>query len=182
MTSICERYKKEIVPELKKELKLKNDFEVPKVKKVVVNVGVGKFLKDSNQIADVTKTLENITGQKPLVTKAKQSIAGFKIREGLEVGLKVTLRGKRMWYFIEKLVGAALPRVRDFHGIKISSVDGNGNLNIGIKEHLIFPEILPEQVKNIFGLEVTIVTDAKKTENGMALFRKMKFPFEIKNK
>lgn len=182
MISLCEKYTKEIVAEMKKEFNLKNAFEVPKIKKVVVNVGVGKFLKDSNQIADVTKTLEMITGQKPQVTKARQSIAGFKIREGLEVGLKVTLRGKRMWNFIEKLVGASLPRVRDFHGIKISSVDENGNLNIGIKEHLIFPEILPEQVKNIFGLEVTIVTDAKNKKMGMELFKKMKFPFEIKNK
>lgn len=182
MNSIYEKYKKEIVPEIKKEMKLKNDFEVPKIKKVVVNIGIGKFLKDSNQVVDITKTLENITGQKPLVTKARLSIAGFKIREGLEVGLKVTLRGKRMWDFIEKLVGAALPRVRDFHGLKLKSVDGNGNLNIGIKEHLIFPEILPEQVKNIFGLEVTIVTDAKSKEMGEKLFKMMKFPFEIKSK
>ena len=182
MISICEKYKKEIILEMKKEFKLKNDFEVPKIKKVVVNVGMGKFLKDSNQVADIAKTLENITGQKPLVTKAKQSIAGFKIREGLEIGQKITLRGKRMWDFIEKLVGAALPRVRDFHGIKVSSVDENGNLNIGIKEHLIFPEILPEQVKNIFGLEVTIVTDAKNREMGITLFKMMKFPFEIKSK
>lgn len=180
MSSIYEKYKKEIVPAIKKEFKLKNDFEVPQIKKIVVNVGVGKFLKDSNQVKDVLKTLEIITGQKPLITKAKQSIAGFKIREGLEVGQKVTLRGKRMWSFIDKLVNASLPRVRDFHGLKLSVVDEGGNLNLGIKEHLIFPEILPEQVKNIFSLEITIVTNIKNKEMGRTLYKMMKFPFEVK--
>ncbi|HRY82655.1 MAG TPA: 50S ribosomal protein L5 [Candidatus Moranbacteria bacterium] len=180
MNSIREKYKKEVVPQMKKEFNLSNDLEVPRIKKVVVNVGVGKFLKDSNQIEDIAKSISTITGQKPLSTKSKKSIAGFKIREGLEVGMKVTLRGERMWNFVEKLVQAALPRVKDFHGLKDSAVDASGNLNIGIKEHLIFPEILPEEVKNIFSLEVTIVTDAHDRAKGLTLFKLLGFPMEVK--
>lgn len=180
MSSIREKYNKEIVAQMKKKFNLSNDFEVPKIKKVVVNVGVGKFLKDSAQVEDISKTLTTITGQKPLATKSRKSIAGFKIREGLEVGLKVTLRGKRMWSFIEKLAKATLPRVRDFHGLKLSAVDAGGNLNIGIKEQIIFPEILPEEVKNIFSLEVTIVTDAHDKAKGLELFKLLGFPMEIK--
>lgn len=181
MASIREKYNKEVVEKMKKELNLSNDFEVPKIKKVVVNIGIGKFLKDSAQVEDITKTLAVITGQKPLPTKAKKSIAGFKTREGLEIGMKVTLRGYRMWSFIERLVRAALPRVKDFHGLKESAVDASGNLNIGIKEQLIFPEILPEQVKNTFSLEVTVVTDAQNREKGLALVKLLGFPMEIKN-
>jgi large subunit ribosomal protein L5 len=180
MISIREKYKKEIIEKMKKEFNLSNALEVPKIMKVVVNAGVGKFLKDSNQIEDISKTIATITGQKPLSTKSKKSIAGFKIREGLEVGMKVTLRGRRMWDFIEKLVNAALPRVKDFHGLKDSAVDASGNLNIGIKEQLIFPEILPEEVKNIFSLEVTVVTDARDKKKGLALFKLLGFPIETK--
>lgn len=177
--SIREKYNKEVIAELKKEFKLKNNFEVPQIKKVIVNVGIGKFIKDSNQVKDIEDSVGVITGQKPLLTKSRKSIAGFKIREGLEVGTKVTLRGKRMWDFVERLVSAAIPRVRDFQGIKESSVDESGNLNIGIKEHLIFPEIAPEYVKNVFSLQVTVVTDAKNKGKGLALFRKLGFPIEV---
>jgi large subunit ribosomal protein L5 len=179
MPGIKEKYKKVVVAEMKKQFELVNDLEVPKIKKVVVNVGIGKFLKDSAQVEDIVKSMAMITGQKPQMTQSRKSIAGFKIREGLEVGVKTTLRGKRMWDFIERLVGAAMPRVRDFHGIKASAVDKGGNLNIGIKEHLIFPEIFPEQVKNIFSLEVTLVTDAKNKEKGAALFKLLGFPMEV---
>ncbi|OGI29486.1 MAG: 50S ribosomal protein L5 [Candidatus Moranbacteria bacterium RIFOXYA12_FULL_44_15] len=180
MVSIREKYKKEVVAEMKKKLGFKNDSEAPKIEKVVVNVGIGKFIKDSGMVSDILESLKTIVGQKPLMTKSKKSIAGFKIREGLEVGMKATLRGKRMWDFIEKLVSSAIPRIRDFQGIKESSVDSSGNLNLGIKEHLIFPEILPEQVKNIFSLEVNITTSAKNREEGMALFRALGFPIEKK--
>lgn len=180
MISIKEKYNKEAVPEMKKRFELANDLEVPKIVKVVVNVGVGKYLKDGNAISEISNSLSQITGQKPIVTKARQSISGFKIREGLEVGMKVTLRGQRKWDFIEKLVGAAMPRVRDFRGIKESSVDSRGNLNIGIREHLIFPEIVPEQVKNIFSFQITVTTDAGDREKGMALFRILGFPIENK--
>jgi large subunit ribosomal protein L5 len=176
MTSIKEQYNKEVISEMKKKFGFKNSMQVPKIEKVVVNVGIGKFLKDANIVKDVTATVTEITGQKPLVTRARKSIAGFKIREGLEVGLKVTLRGRRMWDFLDRLVGAAIPRIRDFQGIKESSVDTNGNLNIGIKEHVIFPEILPENVKNMISLQVTVTTGAKDRETGMELFRILKFP------
>lgn len=181
MQSIREKYNKVAIAEMKKQFKLKNVFEVPRIEKVVVNIGIGKFLNDSAKVADIFKSLEVITAQKPLKTKARKSIAGFKTREGLEVGMKVTLRGRRMWDFIERTVGAALPRVKDFHGIKLSSVDADGNLNIGIKEHLIFPEILPEQVKNIFPFQITIATTAKNREEGLTLFRLLGFPLETKN-
>lgn len=180
MTSIQEKFNKQAIPEMKKEFNLRNDFEVPKIEKVVINIGVGKFLKDSAQVEDIAESAGTISGQKMVRTKSKKSIAGFKIREGLEVGMKATLRGKRMWDFIDKLVGAALPRVRDFRGIKESAVDGSGNLNIGIKEHLIFPEILPEKVKNVFGMEINIVTNAKNRVKGLKLFKLLGFPIEIK--
>lgn len=181
MTSIREKYNKKAVPEIKNQFQLKNDFEVPRIEKVVINCGVGKFLNDSAQTAEVAKSLANFSGQKPVMVKARKSIAGFKIREGQEVGMKVTLRGKRKWDFLEKLVGAALPRIKDFHGINLSAVDDGGNLNIGIKEHLIFPEILPEQVKNIFSLQVTVVTDQKSKEKSLALFKALGFPIKITN-
>ena len=176
MSILREKYNTEVIAEMKQKFGLKNALQVPKIEKVIVNIGIGKFIKDANLVKDVTATITSITGQKPLTTKARQSIAGFKIREGLEVGLKVTLRGRRMWDFLDRLVGAAIPRIRDFQGIKESSVDGSGNLNIGIKEHVIFPEILPENVKNMASLQVTVVTDARSREKGMELFRLLKFP------
>jgi len=175
-TGFKEKYNTEVVPEMKKKFGLKNNLQVPRIEKVVVNVGIGKFIKDSNQVKDVVTTITEITGQKPLMTKARLSIAGFKIREGLEVGMKVTLRGKRMWDFLERFVGAAIPRIRDFQGIKESAVDGSGNFNFGIKEHVIFPEILPEHVKHMVSFQVTIATNARNRENGLELFRMLKFP------
>jgi len=178
--NIKEKYKKEVMAKMKDQFSLSNDLEVPRIEKTVVNVGIGKFIKDSNMVSDIEESIRTITGQKPVMKKAKKSIAGFKIREGLEVGISVTLRGRRKWDFLEKLVAAALPRVRDFHGIKESSVDKNGNLNIGIKEHMIFPEIMPEKVKNVFSFQVTVVTNAGDREKGMALFRMLGFPIENK--
>ena len=155
MMKLKEKYNKEVIPEMKKKFGLDNVFQVPKIKKVVINAGIGKFLKDSNQVKDVVETMRVITGQKPLMTKARLSIAGFKLREGQEVGMKITLRGRRMWDFLDRLISASIPRVRDFQGIKLSAVDADGNLNIGIKEHMIFPEISPENVKNTVGFQVT---------------------------
>lgn len=181
MMTIREKYNQEAIPEMKKKFQLKNDLSLPKIKKVVVNVGIGKFLKDASLVKEITESIAVITGQKPLLTKAKKSIAGFKIREGLEVGAKVTLRKRRMWDFLDRLILSAIPRVRDFRGIKKTSVDESGNLNIGIKEHLIFPEILPEQVKNIFGFQITVVTDAGSKEKGKELFARLGFPIEKEN-
>jgi large subunit ribosomal protein L5 len=180
MISIREKYNKIIVAQIRKELGLKNDFEVPKIEKVVVNTGIGKFLKDSNQVKEIVDSVSQITGQKPVMTKAKKSISGFKTREGLEIGIAVNLRGKRMWDFIEVLIGASISRIRDFQGIKETSIDQAGNLNIGIKEHLIFPQILPERVKNVFSLQVSIVTNAKDRKKGMVLFKALGFPIENK--
>ena len=134
-----EKYNKEAKTSLKEKLELKNVFQAPKIEKVVVNTGIGKFIKDSGQISEVADSLEKITGQKPAKTKARLSIAGFKIRQGQEVGIKVTLRGKRMWDLLNRLIQAAIPRTRDFQGIKRSAIDKNGNLSLGIKEQAIFP-------------------------------------------
>ena len=178
--TIREKYNKEVVSKMKEKFGLGNDFEVPRITKVVINAGVGKFLKDNNAIEEVRQTITAISGQKPVSAQSKKSIAGFKIREGLEVGIKVTLRGQRMWDFLDRLVGASLPRVRDFRGIKESSVDNNGNLNIGIKEQLIFPEIAPEHVKNTFSFQVNVTTNSGDREKGLALFRLLGFPIEVK--
>jgi large subunit ribosomal protein L5 len=180
MEKIREKYYKHVRPEMKKEFGLKNDLEVPTVIRVVVNTGVGKYIKDNAAMEEISKALTSITGQKAVMVKTRKSIAGFKTRAGLEVGIKVTLRGPFMWSFLEKLVSTALPRVRDFRGIKLTALDSRGNLNIGIKEHTIFPEIIPEQVKNTFSLQVNITTNAKNAELGMALFRHLGFPIESK--
>jgi large subunit ribosomal protein L5 len=174
--SIKEKYSKEAIATMKEKFAFKNALQVPRIQKVVVNAGIGKFIKDSNMIKDIVESMQVIAGQKVVLTKSKKSIAGFKIREGLEVGVRVTLRGKRMWQFLDRLVGVAIPRIKDFQGIKNSSVDANGNLNIGIKEHVIFPEILAENVKNIFSLQVVVTTNAKNREEGLELFRVLGFP------
>ena len=164
---------------MKKKFGLKNNLQVPVIEKVVVNAGIGKYIKDANMVKEAVQAIESITGQKPVLTKSRKSIAGFKIREGLEVGVKVTLRGRRKWDFVDRLVGASIPRIRDFQGIKETAVDESGNLNIGIKEHTVFPEILPENVKNIMSLQVNVVTTAKNKEEGMELFRLLGFPIKF---
>jgi large subunit ribosomal protein L5 len=150
------------------------------LQKVVLNVGVGKGLKDEKYTDAVESTLSRITGQKPVKTKSKKSIAAFKIREGNTVGLKVTLRGRRMYDFIEKLVNVSLPRVRDFQGLKINSFDGQGNYTLGIKEHIIFPEIKADEVENLHGLEIVIVTTANSDELAKKLLIALHFPFNKK--
>jgi large subunit ribosomal protein L5 len=151
---------------------------VPKIVKVVINCGLGKYIKEKEATDEVYENLKIISGQKPVLTKAKKSISGFKIREGQEVGVKATLRGERMWHFLERLVGSALPRIRDFRGIEIRNFDSRGNLNLAVKEHIVFPEIAAENVKQIFSFQVTFVTTAKKTEEGVELFRMLGFPIK----
>ena len=165
---------------LKNELKLKSIEEVPRITKVSVNVGVGMAVKDSNYLEKVATDLILITGQKPAIRKARKSIAGFKLREGMPIGLSVTLRGKRMYDFINKLVNIALPRVRDFQGISIKSFDGKGNYTIGIKEHIVFPEVVLDNVEKTFGLSVTIVTNASDDKIVKQLLNKLNFPFKEK--
>lgn len=180
MNKLQQEFNKKIRPALFKELGLKSIMAVPRLEKVVINVGVGKGLKDEKYIEAVESTLVRITGQKPIRTKAKKSIAAFKIREGNTVGLKVTLRGQRMYDFIEKLINVSLPRVRDFQGLKVNSFDGHGNYTLGIKEHIIFPEIKADEVENLHGLEIVIVTTTNSDELAKKLLLALKFPFSKK--
>lgn len=166
------------VESLQKALELENIMEVPRIQKIIVNSGIGRITKESEKVKEVIDSITRITGQKPLITKAKKSIAGFKIREGQDIGVKVTLRGQRMWDFFGRLVNTALPRVRDFQGVTLTSVDSNGNLNLGLNDHTVFPEIIPEQVRYIFGFQVTVVSSAKNREEGEALFRALGVPLQ----
>lgn len=173
-----EFYKTQVVPQLKSDLKIANQHALPALDKVVVHVGFGKFAKDSQYIENVKKTLRSITGQEPADAPAKKSISNFKVREGNIIGAKVTLRGKRMYDFVEKLVHVTLPRVPDFRGLETSIVDKNGNASIGFKDQIAFPESSPEDIHNPHGLQVTIVTTAKNHETGLALLRTFGFPFK----
>lgn len=176
MHRLLEKYNKEVAPALKSEFKYANVMAVPKITKVIVNVGVGRIAKEAKAIDAIEKDLTAITGQKPVRTKARVAIASFKTRKGLEIGVKVTMRGKRMYDFIERLNNIVLPRTRDFRGIKLSSVDKFGNLTMGIKEHIVFPEVVLETSKSIFGLGITVVSTAKSKKEAEKLFRLMGFP------
>jgi len=178
MNNLQTRYKKEILPQLKEKLGLKNDMVAPKLIKVSINVGFGRHNKDKAYIERVEKVLTAISGQKIILTKAKKSIAAFKVREGMTVGAMVTLRKQYMYDFVEKLVSITFPRVRDFRGISEKSVDAAGNLTVGFKEHTAFPEIGGEDSENVFGLEISLVTNTKVREKGLELFRLIGFPFK----
>lgn len=178
--SIKTIYTKKAIPALVEKFGYANALSVPKIQKTVVNIGFGKFLKEPKRIEEIVESLEAITGQKVVLTKAKKAIAGFKIREDLEIGARVTLRGDRMWSFLNRFVKSALPRVRDFQGISATSVDKDGNLNVGLREQTVFPEIIPEKVQTIFGFQVNVTTTAKTQEEGMELFKTLGFP--IRNK
>ncbi len=170
-------YRKSVVPKLAKTLELKNPHAIPTVTKIVLNAGFGKHLKDPKHQETVVKTLERVTGQKPSMTKAKKSIASFKLRAGMVIGAKVTLRGARMWEFLDKLIRVSLPRVRDFHGIDPKAFGGSSNLTLGIKEHTAFPEIRSDEVEHMHGLEITIVTSAATTDQAQQLLTELGFPF-----
>ena len=178
MMTIKEKYIKEVIPAMQEKFGYGNNMAVPKIVKVVVNTGIGKTLKDEKMRETIAKGLAVIAGQNPVFTLAKGAISGFNIREGMAVGLKVTLRGKRMYDFLDRLIGAAIPRIRDFRGLSSESIDKGGNLNIGIKEHIIFPEIAHEDVRFIFGLEVTVVTNAGNKDEAIELFRLLGFPIK----
>jgi large subunit ribosomal protein L5 len=177
MTNLKTHYKEKTVAELAKSLSLTNKMAIPKIQKVVVNVGVGKTLKDAKLLEAITEDVRKITGQAPVKTLAKKSIAGFKIRENQVVGLMVTLRGQRMYDFLEKLIRAALPRVRDFKGVSPKSFDGRGNYSLGLKEQIVFPETSREHLEHTFGLEVNIQTTARNDEQARALLTHLGFPF-----
>lgn len=174
------KYKEEVVPKLKEELGIKNVMAVPKIEKVVINVGINSRNTDSNLLENVENSLTRITGQKPIRTKAKKAISAFKVKENMIVGMAVTIRRERMYDFLDKLVNVSLPRIRDFRGISEKSVDKQGNLTLGFKENIVFPEIKSDEIDRIHGLQVTITTNAGTKEKGLVLFKLLGFPFKKK--
>jgi len=177
MNRLKEKYQTSVRAELAKKFSYKSTMEIPRLEKIVLNMGVGDAVQNSKMLDDAVVEMTAISGQKPIVTKAKKSIANFKLREGMPIGCKVTLRGERMYEFLDKLVSIALPRVRDFHGINPNGFDGRGNYTLGVKEQLIFPEVNFDQVKKIRGLDIVIVTTAKTDEEGRALLTMLGMPF-----
>lgn len=181
MTSFKEYYKKEIVGKLKKELNLSNDLSVPNLSKIVVNVGLGEAVTNKDSLAKVGEDLAIITGQKAKINKAKKAISNFKVKEGMEIGLSVTLRGDRMWFFFEKLVKIVLPRIKDFRGISRKAFDGYGNYALGIREYAIFPEIDPNKIDKIRSLQIIIVTTAKDDKSALRFLELLGMPFKKKS-
>lgn len=180
MNRMQERYNKEVAPALLKSFGFKNVMQVPRLEKIVVNIGLGEALDNPKALEAAVTDLTSITGQKPVQTKARKSIANFKLREGRLIGTKVTLRGPRMWAFFDRLVNIALPRVRDFRGISANSFDGRGNYTLGLKDQLVFPEIEYDKIDKLRGMEITIVTSAKNDEEARALLRQLGMPFSGK--
>ena len=177
-SGLRQRYEQEAVPALVKEFEYQNPMEVPRLTKITVNIGLGEALTDSKAVDAAVADMATITGQKPVITKAKRSIAQFKIREGNTIGVKVTLRGQRMWDFLERLTRLALPRIRDFRGVPTRSFDGRGNYSLGLREQLAFPEIDYDKIDHLRGLEMTVVTTAKTDEEGQRLLALLGMPFE----
>ena len=175
-----EKYKNETVPQLEKELGITNINQVPRVTKIVVNMGVGAAAADAKVLDGAIADMRAITGQQPMICRAKKSIAGFHIREGMAIGCKVTLRGDRMWAFMDRLQSTALPRVRDFRGINPESFDGRGNYSLGITEQLIFPEIDYDKIDRTRGMDITVVTTAEDDEQALALLKALGFPFKVR--
>ena len=178
MLSLKEHYSDSVINELKQTLKLSTGMAVPKITKVTINMGVGEVITDKKVLENAVEDLTSISGQKPLITKVRKSVANFKIRDGMPIGCKVTLRGDRMYDFLQRLLGIAIPRERDFRGLDVSSFDGQGNYSIGIKEHIIFPEIDYDKVDKIRGMDISITTSANSDHEGELLLRALKFPFK----
>jgi large subunit ribosomal protein L5 len=177
MARLKEKYKKEIAPALQKEFDIKNPMAIPRIEKVVINMGLGEASSNAKILDVATEEIKSITGQKPVVTKAKKSIAAFKLRQGMNIGTMVTLRGERMYEFLDRLIAVALPRVRDFRGISAKSFDGRGNYTLGIREQLIFPEIDFNKVDKTRGMNISIITTAKTDEEARSLLKSMGMPF-----
>jgi large subunit ribosomal protein L5 len=177
MPRLKQRYREQIAPALKTQLELGNVMQVPRLEKIVVNVGLGEAINDSKALEGALRDLTTITGQKPRVNRARKSIAAFKLREGMPIGAKVTLRGDRMWEFFDRLLSIALPRIRDFRGLKATAFDGRGNYTFGLVEQLVFPEIDYDSVDAVRGMDITIVTTAETDEQGRAFLDAFGFPF-----
>ncbi|HXF84096.1 MAG TPA: 50S ribosomal protein L5 [Anaerolineales bacterium] len=180
MNRLQERYKNEVVPALRKAFNFKNVMQVPRIEKVVINIGAGEALDNPKALEAAASDLMVITGQKPVMTKARKSISNFKLREGRLIGVKVTLRGERMWAFLDRLMNIALPRVRDFRGVSPNAFDGRGNYTLGLRDQLIFPEIEYDKIDKLRGMEVTIVTTAKNDDQARALLQLLGMPFSKK--
>lgn len=180
--SLKEKYEKEIRPNLQKELGIKNPLAVPALKMVKLNAGLGSFIAAKKDYSEVLENLAAVSGQKAVITKARKSISNFKIRQGVPVGATVTLRGKRMYDFMNKLINIILPRIRDFRGLPVRGFDNHGNYTVGISENTVFPEINPDNVEKIHGLQITIVTTAKNNDEGFQLLKAMGFPFQAPQK
>ncbi len=180
MNRMQERYQKEVAPALFKTFSLKNVMQVPGIQKVVINIGMGEALDNPKALEAAVADLAQITGQKPVMTKAKRSVANFKLREGRLIGTKVTLRGDRMWAFLDRLLNVALPRVRDFRGVSANAFDGRGNYTLGLKDQLVFPEIEYDKIDKVRGMEITIVTSAKNDDQARALLQMLGMPFSKK--
>ncbi|MAJ27235.1 MAG: 50S ribosomal protein L5 [Luminiphilus sp.] len=178
MATLKDRYRSEIAPKLKEELGLANVMEVPRVTKITLNMGVGEAVGDKKVLENAVADMQKIAGQKPVVTKSRKSIAGFKIRDGWPIGCKVTLRDERMYEFLERLIAIAIPRIRDFRGISGKQFDGRGNFAMGVTEQIIFPEIDYDQVDKLRGMDIVITTSAKNDEQGRALLSAFNFPFK----
>ncbi|MCK4369199.1 MAG: 50S ribosomal protein L5 [Dehalococcoidales bacterium] len=177
MSGLKERYKKEVIPSLMELYGYKNIMQVPRLDKVVLNIGLGEAIQDAKALEAAERDLADISGQHPIITRAKKSIASFRLRAGMTIGLKVTLRGERMYHFFDKLVNIALPRMREFHGVSRNSFDGRGNYTLGLKEQLVFPEVEYDKVDKVRGLEVSIGTTAKTDEEGRHLLELLGMPF-----
>ena len=177
MAKLHDYYRDQVVNELKNKFGYKSVMQVPRIEKITLNMGVGEALTDKKLLDNAVADLAAISGQKPLVTKARKSVAGFKIRQGYPIGCKVTLRGERMWEFFERLITIAVPRIRDFRGLSAKSFDGRGNYSMGVREQIIFPEIDYDKVDRVRGLDITITTTAKNDDEGQALLAAFNFPF-----
>ena len=177
MARLQEYYKETVVPQLMEKLGYSNPMQVPRIEKIVLNMGVGEAVRDRKILDNAVEDLTKISGQKPVITKARRSVASFKIRDGMPIGCKVTLRRERMYEFLDRLISIAIPRVRDFRGLPAKSFDGRGNYNMGVKEQIIFPEVDYDQVDEVRGLDITISTSAKNDEEGRALLEAFQFPF-----
>ena len=177
MARLLEYYRAQVVPRLQKDLGIGNQMQVPRITKITVNMGVGEAVADKKVMDAATADLAKISGQKPLVTRSRKAIASFKIRAGLPIGCKVTLRGERMYEFLDRLINIAMPRIRDFRGVSPRSFDGHGNYSLGVKEQIIFPEIQYDQIDQIRGMDITITTTARDNRQGRALLEAFNFPF-----
>ena len=177
MSRLQEYYRETVVPKLRKDLELANPMQVPRITKITVNMGVGEAVADRKVVDAAAADIAKITGQKPLITKSKKAIAAFKLREGLPIGCKVTLRGERMYEFLDRLISVAIPRIRDFRGVSAKAFDGRGNYTLGIKEQIIFPEIQYDAIDQLRGMDITITTSAVNNEQGRALLEAFSFPF-----